>query len=185
MGKRFTRLQREVALLLLMITAIGGIFAYHENHPVNEHPGMIRLHVVANSDTPEDQMLKRKVRNEMIRMMEGQDDIEAARTYIDGNLQEMEALAETVIRGGGASYGAKAERKVSFIPEKSYEDLTLPAGNYEALKITLGEGKGQNWWCVIFPQLCLIGEESGSEKLVLKSKIKEMIIEQEKRAEPA
>ena len=123
-------------------------------------------------------MIKRKVRNEIIRAMEGQTNLQEARTYIDSHLGEMETAAEAVIADCGAEYGAEAERKVTFIPEKSYEDLTLPAGNYEALRITLGEGKGQNWWCVIFPQLCLIGEDAGGEKLILKSKIKEMLQEQ-------
>ena len=171
----FTRLQKEVAVLFLMVTLLTGITAYGTNHPANEHPGMIRLHVIANSDTPEDQIVKRQVRNEMIAMMEGQTDLEAARAYIDGNLTEMEAVASEVIESCGADYPVRVQRKVTFIPEKSYEDLTLPAGNYEALQITLGEGKGQNWWCVIFPQLCLIGEDADGEKLILKSKIKEML----------
>lgn len=162
-------------ILLLIIAMLGGGAVYGVEHPVNEHPGMIRLHVVANSDTPEDQMIKRKVRNEIIAAMEGQEDLDTARTYIDAHLSDMEAVAKKVAADYGAKYNAKAERKVTFIPEKSYEDLTLPAGNYEALRITLGEGKGQNWWCVIFPQLCLIGEDAGGEKLILKSKIKEML----------
>jgi stage II sporulation protein R len=175
MRYRFTKLQKEVLILLLIIAMLGGGAVYGAEHPVNEHPGMIRLHVVANSDTPEDQMIKRKVRNEIIAAMEGQEDLDTARTYIDAHLSDMEAVAEKVAADYGAKYNAKAERKVTFIPEKSYEDLTLPAGNYEALRITLGEGKGQNWWCVIFPQLCLIGEDAGGEKLILKSKIKEML----------
>jgi len=175
MKHTLTRLQREILALLLATALLTGSVVYGTEHPANEYPGMIRLHVVANSDTPEDQMIKRKVRNEMIAAMEGQKELNAARAYIDTNLAAMEETAEQVVADCGASYGAKAERKVTFIPEKSYEDLTLPAGNYEALRITLGEGKGQNWWCVIFPQLCLIGEDAGGEKLILKSKIKEMI----------
>ncbi|MBR3755703.1 MAG: stage II sporulation protein R [Firmicutes bacterium] len=175
MRMTLTRLQKEVLLLLMISSLFGSAAVYGAQHPANEHPGMIRLHVIANSDTPEDQMIKRKVRNEIIAAMEGQTDLEGARTYIDQHLTEMEDKAEMVISDCGAEYSAKAERKVTFIPEKSYEDLTLPAGNYEALRITLGEGKGQNWWCVIFPQLCLIGEDDGGEKLVLKSKIKEML----------
>lgn len=171
----FTRLQKEVLVFLAAIILIGGAYAYNEGHPVNEHPGMIRLHVIANSDTPEDQMIKRKVRNAVITAMEGQSDIEGARLYIDAHLSDLEFIAERVVADCGAAYGVRAERKVTFIPEKSYEDLTLPAGNYEALRITLGEGKGQNWWCVIFPQLCLIGEDTNGEKLILKSKIKEML----------
>lgn len=175
MREKLTRLQRDVLVLLFMMVLMGSIVAYGAQSPVNEHPGMIRLHVVANSDSPEDQMIKRAVRNEIISAMEGQDDLAGARVYIDAHLTDMETAAGEIISRYGADYGVTAERKVTFIPEKSYEDLTLPAGNYEALRITLGAGKGQNWWCVIFPQLCLIGEEAGGEKLILKSKIKEML----------
>ena len=175
MREKLTRLQRDVLVLLFMMVLMGSIAAYGTQCPVNEHPGMIRLHVVANSDSPEDQMIKRAVRNEIITAMEGQDDLAGARVYIDAHLTDMETAAGEIISRYGADYGVTAERKVTFIPEKSYEDLTLPAGNYEALRITLGAGKGQNWWCVIFPQLCLIGEEAGGEKLILKSKIKEML----------
>ena len=172
---RITKLQKEVVVLLLILAVGIAAGTYYTNHLKIEHPGLIRLHVVANSDSPEDQLLKLRVRNELIRFMEGQPDVESARAYIDEHLEEIETLSEDVIRNSGFGYTAKAERKVTFIPEKSYEDLTLPAGNYEALKVTLGEGKGQNWWCVIFPQLCLIGEDAGGEKLILKSKIKEML----------
>lgn len=172
-----TRLQKEV-MGLLMIIGIGIVCGtYYMDHGYNEHPGMIRLHVVANSDAPEDQILKLKVRNELIQFMDGQESLEEARAYIDAHLADIEELSDAVIAEHGFTYTASAERKVTFIPEKSYEDLTLPAGNYEALKITLGEGKGQNWWCVIFPQLCLIGEDADGEKLILKSKIKELLKE--------
>lgn len=177
MRNTFTRLQKETLVLILILMITGGVFTYQDRHPDNGYPGMIRLHVVANSDSPEDQMVKRKVRNAVIKEMEGQTSLESARRYIDANLETMEDAAEQIVIQHGMAYGAKAERRVTFIPEKSYEDLTLPAGNYEALRITLGEGKGQNWWCVIFPQLCLIGEDAGGEKLILKSKIKEMLKE--------
>lgn len=178
MKKHLTKLQIEVICLVCIIGLVLVTGTYLKTNPRNEHPGMIRLHVVANSDSPEDQMIKRKVRNQIITAMEGQTELAAARSYIDTHLEDMEATAEAVIADCGADYHAKAERKVTFIPEKSYEDLTLPAGNYEALRITLGEGKGENWWCVIFPQLCLIGEKADGEKLVLKSRIKELLSEQ-------
>lgn len=172
---RLSRLQKEIIglLVLLAIGVCTGL--YYTENLANEYPGMIRLHIVANSDSPEDQLLKLKVRNQLITFMEGQESLKDARTYIDANLQTMEAEADAIITDSGFTYTASAERKVTFIPEKSYEDLTLPAGNYEALKVTLGEGKGQNWWCVIFPQLCLIGEDTGGEKIILKSKIKELL----------
>lgn len=174
-----TRLQKEVIAVVLLICFGLLCSIYEKNHLQNEHPGMIRLHIVANSDSPEDQILKLKVRNELIRFMEGQEDIEFARAYIDANLDEIEAKADAIIKENGFIYTSHAERKVTFIPEKSYEDLTLPAGNYEALRVTLGEGEGENWWCVIFPQLCLIGEDAEGEKLILKSKIIELLKSQE------
>lgn len=178
---KLTLLQKEILIWLtfFFLCALGGI--YYINHTPNEHPGIIRLHVVANSDSPEDQALKLKVRNEIIKFMEdgqsqnGQADIETARTYVTNNIDKIEEISNKVINESGFDYPARAALKVTYIPQKGYEDLTLPAGNYEALKVTLGRGDGQNWWCVIFPQLCLIGEKDGSEKIVLKSKIKEIM----------
>lgn len=183
---RLTVLQKELCVWIVFFAAVAGIGMFYIAHTPNDHPGIIRLHVVANSDSPQDQALKLAVRDEIIKMMEGQENLEAARGYIDSHLDEIEDTAEKVIRERGFDYPAAACRKVSFIPEKRYEDLTLPAGNYEALRVTLGRGEGHNWWCVIFPQLCLIGEteekdgtasdgERAGTKLVLKSRIKEML----------
>ena len=172
---RLTLLQKEILIwmILFLVCAGGGI--YYINHIPNEHPGIIRLHVVANSDSPEDQALKLEVRDEILKFMDGQEDLASARAYIEENTGAIEDIAEEVIKSYGYEYPAHAKLKVTYIPEKSYEDLTLPAGNYEALKITLGRGDGRNWWCVIFPQLCLVGEEKDGDKIVLKSKIKEMM----------
>ncbi len=180
---RLTVLQKELCVWIAVFAVAAVLGVFYIEHTPNDHPGIIRLHVIANSNSPEDQALKLAVRDEIIRMMEGQEDLEDARSYIDGHLDEIETAAEKVIREKGFDYPASAKRKVVFIPEKRYEDLTLPAGNYEALRITLGRGEGHNWWCVIFPQLCLIGEpdeeaageEAEGTKIVLKSKIKEMI----------
>lgn len=181
---KLTLLQKEIIVWLLFFLVCAGIGAYYINHMPNTHPGMIRLHVIANSDSKEDQELKLKVRDAIIGYMQGQPDLDSARRYISENLSEIEAISEEVIQSEGFDYPARADLKVSYIPQKSYEDLTLPAGNYEALKVTLGRGDGQNWWCVIFPQLCLIGEEKEDgkdgygSKIVLKSKIKEMLKEE-------
>lgn len=183
---RLTGLQREIIFWMTVSLLCVGIGIYYINHMPNEHPGMIRLHVVANSDSAEDQAMKLKVRDAVVKYMEGQPDLESARSYITENLAGIEREAERVLAEEGAAYPARANLKVSYIPQKSYEDLTLPAGNYEALKVTLGRGDGQNWWCVVFPQLCLIGETSEEtedgygRKIVLKSKIKEMLKREEK-----
>lgn len=183
---RLTLLQKEIIVWLVVFFICAGAGAYYITHIPNTHPGMIRLHVIANSDSEEDQALKLKVRDAIVGYMEGQPDLDSARRYIEENLSDIEAVSEEVIAEEGYDYPARADLKVSYIPQKSYEDLTLPAGNYEALKVTLGRGDGQNWWCVIFPQLCLIGDEQEEtadgfgNKIVLKSKIKEMMKDEQK-----
>ena len=86
-------------------------------------------------------------------------DLEQSRKYIQENLTEIEDTAERIIRENGYDYSVKAELGVKWIPQKTYGNVIFPSGNYEALNITIGEGKGQNWWCVLFPPLCLIGAE--------------------------
>lgn len=185
---RLTLLQKEIIVWLAVLLSFTGAGVYAVTHAPNTHPGMIRLHVIANSDSKADQALKLKVRDAVVEHMEGQPDLDSARQYIEENLTEFEAVSEAVIAAEGYDYPARADLQVSYIPRKSYEDLTLPAGNYEALKITLGRGDGQNWWCVIFPQLCLIGDTQSEtadgfgKKILLKSKIKEMMkAEQEEK----
>lgn len=188
--KKIDTVQREIILLMVslficFIIFFGGRASFmgiHAETADNEHPGIIRLHIVANSDSQEDQELKLKVRDEILKFMEGQDDASQCRKYLESHLGDITRIADEVISSEGFDYKASAELGVFFIPKKSYEDLTLPAGNYEALRIVLGDGNGHNWWCVIFPELCLIdsssdGEDNGDKqsRLIIKSRIKERI----------
>jgi len=86
-------------------------------------------------------------------------DLETSRDYIKSNLEEIEEVAEAIMEKEGFNYEATAVLEPRWVPEKTYGNVTFPAGNYEALNITLGEGEGENWWCVLFPPLCLIGVE--------------------------
>ena len=139
----------------------------------NEYEGIIRLHVIANSDSDFDQELKLKVRDEVISSvsdLSANSSIEKSRKWLESQLDDLEGTAEEVIRDNGCNYKAEAELGVRWIPEKTYGDLYFPAGNYEALTITLGKGEGENWWCVLFPPLCLITEdEEQLEELGLES----------------
>lgn len=90
--------------------------------------------------------------------------LEQSRKYIQDNLEEIESTAEKIIRENGYDYAVKAELGVKWIPRKAYGEVVFPSGNYETLNITIGEGSGQNWWCVLFPPLCLIGAESDEDK---------------------
>jgi stage II sporulation protein R len=95
-------------------------------------------------------------------------DLEQSRKYILENLTEIEDTAERIVRENGYAYPVKAELGVTWIPQKTYGDVTFPSGNYEALNITIGEGKGQNWWCVLFPPLCLVGAEPPEDEELAK-----------------
>lgn len=160
-----------------------------EEGMINEYEGIIRFHVIANSDSDEDQELKFKVRNRVLgkvqNALEGSQGTAQTRAYIEKNLEEIEACARQCVRAEGYDYNVKARIGVTAIPAKQYDDVYFPAGSYEALTITIGEGKGQNWWCVVFPPLCLVDAwESGHDelfaedaqgRLVLKSKVVELL----------
>lgn len=160
-----------------------------EEGMINEYEGIIRFHVIANSDSDEDQELKFKVRNRVLarvqNALEGSQGAAQTREYIEENLEEIEACALQCVRVEGYDYNVKARIGVTAIPAKEYDDVYFPAGTYEALTITIGEGKGQNWWCVVFPPLCLVDAREGGYddlfaedlqgRLVLKSKVLELL----------
>ncbi|MGI6751846.1 MAG: stage II sporulation protein R [Anaerovoracaceae bacterium] len=164
-------------LILIAIFAYGtwvGMEQYDKAALTNED--FLRFHVVANSDSKEDQELKEKVRDGLLERIndglaleamsgvKGDDsyvtlDMEKSKEYITENLTELEGVARDIIRDAGFDYDAKAFLGVKWIPRKTYGNITFPAGNYQALNITIGKGAGKNWWCVLFPPLCLIGAE--------------------------
>ncbi|WP_034645113.1 stage II sporulation protein R [Bacillus methanolicus] len=125
----------------------------------------IRLRILANSDSEADQALKRKVRNavnaEITKWVEELTSIEEARSLIKSRLPEIKQIAEEVVEKEHSSQAVKVEfAKVQF-PTKLYGQFLYPAGEYEAILITLGEGKGANWWCVLFPPLCFLDFSNG------------------------
>ncbi|MCI2106438.1 MAG: stage II sporulation protein R [Intestinimonas sp.] len=121
---------------------------------------VIRLHVIANSDSSEDQALKLKVRDRILEeskhLISSGSTVEEAAQQISADLPAMAEMGSQVVQEQGYSYpvSASLEDNVWF-PTKNYTDFSLPAGKYTALRIVIGEGKGQNWWCVVFPPLCL------------------------------
>lgn len=119
---------------------------------------IIRFHVRANSDGEADQELKLKVRDVIGAYLQpslaGVSDLEEGRNVIESRLTQIEAQALQTIEGEGFDYPVKAELVTTDFPEKTYGDYTFPAGKYEALEVVIGEGKGHNWWCVMYPNLC-------------------------------
>ncbi|WP_084781502.1 stage II sporulation protein R [Paenibacillus sp. D9] len=125
----------------------------------------IRLRILANSDSAVDQATKRVVRDAVVQAMNGwaagPQTIEEARAALRSHLGEIEAIVARTLQDRGFSYRYKAELGQVAFPTKVYGEQVYPAGDYEALLITLGEGKGQNWWCVLFPPLCFLDSSSG------------------------
>lgn len=165
-------------IILLALTIFMGVLLFYtyigDGDRENDYEGIIRLHVIANSNTVGDQALKLKVRDAVIAYMDDQPNlgtVDKTREHLEGNLDRLEAIANGVIAAEGYNYTAKADIGVRYIPEKNYGDITFPAGNYEALNITLGDGDGENWWCVLFPPLCLLDE--GTENVLSESGLSE------------
>ena len=121
---------------------------------------VIRLHVIANSDREHDQTLKLKVRDAILdefgSSLDTYDGIDYSRSEIEKNLKLIEKTAKNVIQKNGYDYSVKASLGKSDFPTKSYGNVTLPAGSYEALKVEIGQAQGKNWWCVMFPPLCFV-----------------------------
>ena len=120
---------------------------------------LIRLHIVAASDSEEDQALKLRVRDAVLcslrEDLRSVADVEQARAYLQENLPKVEAVANRVLQEAGSSDLAKATLQLEEFDIRYYDTFTLPAGIYEALRITIGDGEGHNWWCVAFPALCV------------------------------
>lgn len=131
----------------------------------NLSDAVFRLHVLANSDSAEDQALKLKVRDSLLNHM---NDIcsncttkEEAISLANENKKNFQQIAEQTISENGYNYPVKINIDNFYFPTKNYGDITLPAGFYDALRVEIGEAKGKNWWCVMFPSLCFIDVSSG------------------------
>ena len=125
----------------------------------------IRLRILANSDSNEDQALKRKVRDavnaEITTWVEDLTSIEAARTLINSRVPEIEKIAYQVLKEEGSKQTVHVDFDQVNFPTKIYGNYIYPAGQYEAILITLGNGEGANWWCVLFPPLCFLDFSNG------------------------
>lgn len=120
---------------------------------------VLRLHVLAHSDSAEDQALKLKVRDAVVEasagMLDGCADAAEAEQRIDDCLERLRQVAQEVVRQEGYTYPVTAERCRTYFTTRQYDNVTLPAGEYEAVRFVIGDGAGKNWWCVLFPPLCV------------------------------
>lgn len=149
----------EIALLLaLCFTLLAGTWAGAASSRVSE--GLVRLHVIAASDDATEQAIKLDVRDAVLSYLEPKldsaADIAGAEALIEANLEGVAAAAESAAQGREVNVTLGEE----YYPTREYDTFSLPAGRYQSLRVTLGEGAGHNWWCVVFPPLCLTAAES-------------------------
>lgn len=153
-----------LSFLLFIYTSICAI-SYAQNISANISDSVFRLHVIANSDSPEDQNLKYKVRDNLLKYMnklcKDCSTKEEAIKLVDENKDSFKKIAENTIKENGYSYSVNINIGNFEFPTKNYGDISLPAGYYDALRVEIGEAKGQNWWCVMFPPLCFVDISSG------------------------
>ena len=148
----------EMALILgVLAAAILGSWLGWEQQALAER--VIRLHVIANSDSQEDQELKLAVRDRVLAQVqelypEGAG-LEEVKEALEGHLNLLAAAGRQAVEEAGRDQPVTAQLTDCWFPTKEYEGFALPAGSYTALRVTIGEGEGQNWWCVAFPPLCL------------------------------
>lgn len=153
-----------LAFLLFIYTTICAI-SYAKSVSEDLENSVFRLHVIANSDSKEDQNLKYIVRDKLLQYMNSylsntstkEDAIKIANKHLD----EFKQVAINTIKEQGYSYNVNVKVGNFEFPTKTYGDISLPAGFYDALRVEIGEAKGQNWWCVMFPPLCFVDVTSG------------------------
>lgn len=121
---------------------------------------VFRFHVLANSDSKEDQAVKMKVKENIITYLKKQmpetANVEQTKEWIKVHLNEIENVSRMTLHVAKSNCNVVAEVTQSYFPDKTYGDITFPKGNYEALRVKIGNAEGQNWWCVLYPNLCFI-----------------------------
>lgn len=145
------------AMTVLIVTMVIGAMPTDAEGEI--YDDTLRLHILANSDQSEDQKLKLEIRDRILlkygKMLKGGESITEAKESVEQLLPEIEGDAKVWIGELGYNYDVKASLSVEWYETREYEGFTLPAGYYSSLRIIIGEGKGQNWWCVMYPPLCM------------------------------
>lgn len=164
--------------LLIGLAALGCTQQYSQAVHNDIASSVVRLHVIANSDSGDDQSLKLKVRDAVTDYLQEElkdaDNVSATKKIINDKLPEIEAAAQEAVYQNGYGYGVKCLTGIFDFPTKSYGSSRLPAGKYYALRVVIGNGRGKNWWCVLYPQLCF---EDFSEKS--REKLKNVLTDDE------
>lgn len=172
-----------IVMFLLAAFIFFSVKSYAETVNKDLSESLFRLHVIANSDSEEDQNLKYKVRDSLLNYMntlsinsKSKDEtINIALLHLD----EFEQIAEDTIRQNGYDYSVEVEIGNYSFPTKSYGDISLPSGYYDALRVKIGKANGHNWWCVMFPPLCFVDVTSATVPEESKDQLKQSLSNEE------
>ena len=144
---------------------------------------VLRFHVLANSDSEADQAQKLAVRDAVLDYLEAEmpqaSDEEETERWIRGHVDEIGAVSRDAAAASGTDYPVSAAVMTCWFPDKTYGDLTFPAGNYKALRIEIGEAEGHNWWCVLYPALCFMDSTNAVVPEEGRQKLKNVLTEEE------
>lgn len=181
---------RIIGLSILLISTLffSGMYIYGEVKDIDKvskgyKDKLIRFHVLANSDSDEDQELKLKVRDEIIKylqpMLKQSKSLEQSEQIILSESENIKNIGENIIKENGYTYEVEVKLEYNNFPAKQYSNIVLPAGEYKALRILIGESKGKNWWCVMFPPLCFVDENNGVIDKETDEKLRSVLTEEE------
>lgn len=172
-----------ILISLLFCFIFISISSYAHTVSENLSANFFRLHILANSNSEIDQNLKLKVRDGIIEYMKSQElsnySKEEVTIMLKNNLDNYKKVAQNIIKENGFDYPVFLEIGKFYFPTKIYGNISLPAGNYDALRISIGEAKGENWWCSLFPPLCFVDISSGMIDDTSKENLKQNLSEEE------
>jgi len=172
-----------ISVISIMTISINGEMKKIDTMSLDYKEKLIRFHVLANSDSKEDQDLKLKVRDEIIEYLQpkliNSSSIEQSEEIIISEYENLERISKNIIEKNGYNYDVKVGIEYSTFPTKQYSNVVLPSGEYKALKIVIGSGQGKNWWCVMFPPLCFVDEQKGIIDKETDKRLREVLTEEE------
>lgn len=189
-NKKEQYLKWTIVILSLAIAAlVTGFFAWKSGllvqAQIQEHLAqeVLRFHILANSDSERDQSLKITVRDQVLDYLESEMpkalDVMEAKRWMRRHVDELEELSRETVAANGYDYPVTAAVTTCWFPDKTYGDVTFPAGNYEALRIEIGDAQGHNWWCVLYPNLCFLDAANMVVPEESKIKLQNVLTEEE------
>lgn len=169
---------KKVFVFILMLLLVVSVYK-KSNDSVKIPDSAIRFRILANSNSPRDQKIKEDIRDKMQKelysLLQNSKSIDDSKKIINSNMSNFDEILKDSMKD--IEYSYSIDYGMHYFPSKTYKGITYDEGNYESLLVTLGSGKGDNWWCVLFPPLCLLEAEESSDvkDVVYKSFIKEII----------